>query len=208
MIAFLNYFTKVTGWPIYKILTGNRVHYEDKTIQTQKIKGPAILVSNHTSVFDYAIYLFVFFGRTCRFQMAEVLFEKNKLLGFYLRRMGGVRVNRDTTDYSFMQKSAEILEKGGIVGIFPEGRIPEKGAPRPLPFKSGASFLALQTGVPIIPIFTDGKYFVKENSNIVIGKPIYPDEVDKMDISDKEKLEYLDNLLRDKVIQLGGMYEH
>ncbi|MBQ1685110.1 MAG: 1-acyl-sn-glycerol-3-phosphate acyltransferase, partial [Clostridia bacterium] len=103
-----------------------KVYYENKAVQSRRIRGSAILVSNHTAVYDYAVMLFVFFTRTLRYQMAEVLFRK-KVLGPFLKNMGGILVDRDSTNYSFMSESARILEQGGVVGIFPEGRLPREG---------------------------------------------------------------------------------
>lgn len=201
LYSFVNYFTKITAWPIQKIIFATKIIYEDKALQSRKIKGPAILVSNHTSVFDFAAYLFVFFGRTLRFQMAELLFKK-PVLGVFLKMLGGILVDRNVTDYSFMNKSAYILNNGGVVGVFPEGRIPKPEEIRPLQFKVGAAFLALQTGVPIIPLYTNGSYFKKERAKVVIGAPIYPEAVESMEISDKDKLEKLTEILRNKIIEL------
>lgn len=202
----VNWFTKITAWPIQKICFRTKILYEDKNVQDNKIQGSAILVSNHTSVFDYAVFLFVFFGRTLRYQMAEVLFQK-KLLGFFLRQMGGIFVNRNSTDLSFLYKSADILKSGGIVGVFPEGRIPSVSEEKPLKFQSGAAFLSLETNTPVIPIYTNGSYFSKKRCFVVIGKPIYPSVVDDKNISDKEKIELFCNVMRDKIIELGNIYE-
>ncbi len=172
MIAFFNWFTKLTAWPIQLVAFRTKIYYEERKVQGRHIKGPAIIVSNHTSVFDYAVYLFVFFTRTLRFQMAEVLFRK-KFLGPLLRMLGGIYVNRDTYDFSFVGKSQAILEKGGVVGVFPEARIPRPEEKRPLEFKPSAAYLAYLAHVPIIPIVTNGSYFnLKKRARVLIGKPI------------------------------------
>ena len=62
LIKFFNWFTKITAWPVQKLLFRTKIHYEDKSVQSRRIKGSAILISNHTSVFDYAAHLFVFFS--------------------------------------------------------------------------------------------------------------------------------------------------
>lgn len=202
----VNWFTKITAWPVQFLCFRTKVLYEDRGVQGRRIRGPAIIVSNHTSVFDYAVYLFVFYSRTLRVQMAEVLFRK-KVLGFYLRQMGGILVNRDTRDFSFLTRSAAVLQKGGVVGIFPEGRLPRSGEDRPLPFQSGAAFLALQTNVPVIPVYTNGSYFSKKRCTVVIGTPVDPGETGSLDLPDKEKIERLSTILRDRVMELGNLYE-
>ena len=86
MIAFFNYFVKITGWIVQKIVFRTKIFYEDKKVQSRKIKGKAIIVSNHTSVYDYAVYLFVFFFTTLRCQMAEILYKK-KPLAIFLNKL-------------------------------------------------------------------------------------------------------------------------
>ena len=202
MIALFNYFVKITGWLPYALICRSKVSYEDKNAQSRHLKGKAILLSNHTSVYDYALYLFIFFFRTLRFQMAEVLYKK-KLLALFLNMMGGIYVNRDTLDFSFMDKSKAILEKGGVVGIFPESRLPKEGEARPLPFKESAIILALESGAPIIPLYTKGNYFTKSRTRLIIGKPINVRDYYDNSKSEKENITNITNILRNKIIELG-----
>ena len=78
-VKIFNAFVKITGYIPQLICFRTKVYYEDRAAQSRRVKGGAIVVSNHTSVFDYAVYLFVFFGRTLRTVMAEVLFKKQPL---------------------------------------------------------------------------------------------------------------------------------
>ena len=201
LIKFWNAFVKITAYPVQKAVFRTKVCYEDKRAQSRRIKGSAVIVSNHTSVWDYGVYLFVFFFRTLRCQMAEVLFNK-KPLGLFLKMMGGIRVDRDARDFSFVAKSQEILEKGGVVEIFPESRLPLKGEERPLPFKPSAAYLGLLSGAPMIPVYTNGKYFSRERARVVIGTPVYARELADESLSEKENLERISQLLREKIIGL------
>lgn len=202
MIKFFNAFTKITAWPVQKLCFRTKIYYENKKVQSRKIKGPAIIISNHTSVFDYAVFLFVFFSRTLRYQMAEILFRK-KLLKWFLKNMGGIFVDRNSHDFSFIDKSKKILDKGGVVGVFPEGRIPEKSEQKPLEFKTGVTQLAIMSNVPIIPIYTNGSYFNKKRARVMIGTPInvleWVDETKDF----KTNLEEISLKLRKKIICLG-----
>lgn len=201
-INITNWFTKITGWLPSKIVFRTRIHYEDRSIQGRRIKGSAILISNHTSVFDYAAYLFVFFNRTLRFQMAEVLFKK-KPLGLFLKMLGGIYVNRESHDFSFVAKSEKILSKGGVVGIFPESRLAKPGEKRPLPFKPSAAYIALSTGVKVIPAYTDGNYFNRKKNHIMVGTPIDVTVYANPNLSDKENMEVITKKLRERIIELG-----
>ena len=200
-INFFNAFVKITAYPVQKVIFRTKVYYEDKRVQRRHIKGKAIVISNHTSVWDYAIYLFVFFTRTFRCQMAEVLFEK-KPLGLFLKMMGGIFVNRNTFDFGFIAKSQEILDKGGVVGIFPESRLPLKGEERPLEFKPSAAYLALLSGAPVIPVFTNGKYFTWQRARVIIGTPVDVQALTDDSLSEKENLAAVTKALREKIIDL------
>lgn len=201
LIQLFNAFVKITAYPVQLAVFRTKTSYEDKTAQSRSIRGPAILISNHTSVWDYAVYLFVFFCRTLRTQMAEVLFQK-KPLGLFLKLMGGIRVDRYAHDFGFMAKSQAILARGGVVLIFPEGRLPLKNETPPLPFQSGAAYLGLLSGAPLIPVYTNGAYFCKKRARVIIGKPLYAHELTDDRLSEKENLERISAALRDAVIRL------
>lgn len=203
-IKFWNAFVKISGWPVQWVCFRTKVYYEDRAVQSRRIRGPAILISNHTSVFDYAVYLFVFFGRTLRFQMAELLFAKRPL-GWLLHRLGGIRVDRDARDFGFIARSQAVLQRGGVVGIFPESRLPRPGEQRPLPFKTSAAFLALSTGKPVIPVVTDGHYFQKQRARVLIGRPLNAADLTDPALSDKENIQRVTDALRDRIVELEGL---
>ncbi len=201
MIKLFNAFVKITALPVQWVCFRTKVYYEDKKIQSRRIKGQAIIVSNHTSVYDYAVFLFVFFFRTLRYQMAEILF-KTKLLKWFLRRLGGIFVDRNSYDFLFVKKSVEILNKKGIVGIFPEGRIPKEGEEKPLEFKTSATYIALESGAKIIPLYTNGSYFNKKRARVIIGCPIDVQELWDDSLDEKTNIEQITKTIRKKVIDL------
>lgn len=206
LIRLFNAFVKLTGWLPQFLCFRTKIYYEDKAVQGRRVKGGAIIVSNHTSVFDYAVYLFVFFGRTLRTVMAEVLFEK-KVLGAFLKLMGGIRVDRDANEYGFMSKCEKILQNRGVLCVFPEGRLPKPGEEKPLPFKPGAAYLSLAENVPIIPVYTNGSYFNKKRARVIIGTPIYPNDYVTSGKTDKENTEAVNAALRKKLLYLEKLLE-
>ena len=206
LIKLFNAFTKITGIIPQFFCFRTKVHYENKAVQGRYIKGGAIIISNHTAVFDYAVYLFVFFFRTLRTVMAEVLFQKQPL-GTFLKMMGGIRVDREANEYGYMAKCEKILRDGGVLCVFPEGRLPKPGEERPLPFKPGAAYLALSTGVPVIPVYTNGSYFKKKRAEVMIGTPIYPRDHIQSDKSDKENTEILSAVMRERLLILEKSFE-
>lgn len=201
MVRLFNIFVKLTGWPAQFFCFRTKVCYENKAVQSRRIRGSAILISNHTSVYDYAVMLFVFFTRTLRYQMAEILFSK-KALGPFLKMMGGIYIDRDGTNYGFMSESARILDKGGVVGIFPEGRLPLKSETPPIAFLPGAAYLALSTGVKVIPVYTNGSYFNRRRARVIIGVPMDPADYRKDGCTDKENIQTFTEAMRNRIIEL------
>lgn len=206
LIKLFNAFTKITGIIPQFFCFRTKIRYENKAVQGRCVKGGAIIVSNHTSVFDYAVYLFVFFWRTLRTVMAEVLFEKQPL-GTFLKMMGGIRVDRDANEFGYMVKCEKILRDGGLLCVFPEGRLPKPGEERPLPLKPGAAYLSLCTAAPVIPVYTNGSYFKKKRAQVIIGTPIDPLEYIRNDRSDKENTEILNGVIRERLIRLERLLE-
>lgn len=206
MIRFWNWFVKITGWPAQALCFRTKVYYEDRSVQDRHIRGPALVISNHTSIVDYMLYLFVFFTRTVRFQMAEVLFRK-KFLGWLLRRLGGIYVDRNAKDFGFLTESLEILENGGAVGMFPESRLPLPGEARPLEFKVSAAWLALAAGVPVIPVVTNGSYCKRARARVLIGKPFYAADLAPEGGEEKETLQLVSERMRQIIIDLENLLD-
>lgn len=200
-ISFFNGFTKLTAWPIQKLCFRTKIYYENADIQKRQIKGPAIIVCNHTSVFDYAVLLFVFFWRTLRCQVAELIFRK-KPLGLLIRLLGGIRVDRTGHDFTFIHRSADILRRGGVVLVFPESRIPRPEEQTPLEFKPSAAYLALYAGVPVIPVYTNGSYFAKKRARVIIGTPMHLAELCREEFSEKQNIAIANDALRERIIAL------
>lgn len=197
------YFVKITGYLAQLLVFRTKIYYEDKKVQSRRIKGKTIVMSNHTSVYDFALYLYVFFFRVIRFQMAEVLFKK-KLLSLFLKLMGGIKVDRNIHDFSFIDKSTKHLNKNGVIGIFPESRLPKEGEETPLEFKPSISYLALSSDTKIIPVYTTGGYF-KKRIKVIIGKPIDVSLYYDSSKDEKTNIDFVTNILREKIIELRDL---
>lgn len=202
MTWLANLFVKVTGWIPQLFLFRNKIYYEDKAVQSRRVKGKAIILSNHHSVWDYPLLLFVFIGRTLRCLTAELMYRKNFVLTTLLKALGTIKVDRDAHDFSFMSKSEAVLNKNGALLVFPESRIPLKGEETPLPFKPSAVYIALHSGAPIIPVALNGKYFQKARSRVIIGKPIDAREMYQSELSEKENIEIINQKLRERIAEL------
>ncbi len=167
----------------------------------RRLSKPCMLVSNHKSLLDFVLYLLVFPFRTIRFLMAEVLFNKSKLFGWFLGAIGGIRVDRDSFDFGFVADAIEVMDQGGIVGIFPEGRLPIGG--KPWPFTVSTAFIATRAPeVPIVPVYTDGNYGLFKRATVVIGEAFFLADYQQDGLDEQAQLAHLTAVLEKKVYAL------
>lgn len=142
--------------------------------------GPFIIVANHSSLLD-PIILGISIKPKIIFVAAAYLFEIG-WLGYLLRKANSIPIHREnyTDNIESIKQALKILQKGGVLGIFPEGGVDRQK--NNLPIKAGAAFLATSVGVPIVPVkikgadkvLPRGAKFVRSLSKIEveIKKPI------------------------------------
>ena len=63
MSKLVLWFVKLTGFIPQIFYFRKKVYYVNKKVTSRKIKGSAILVSNHKRLFDFALYMYLFLGR-------------------------------------------------------------------------------------------------------------------------------------------------
>ncbi len=194
----------ILAWPVQFIYFKKKIYYEDRKSQGRRLKGGAIIVSNHRSFKDYMMYMYVFYFRKMYCLMSELIYKKGKLLSFLVTTLGGIRVDRFAYDMSFIGKSVDLLsKKKKAIVIFPEAKInKEKRLQR---FTTSYIIMALRANVPIVPVYTLGKYGLFRRSRMAIGKKIYLTDYCNNPNPSKEELEYLNKIVKDKIYELEKM---
>ena len=116
--------------------------------------GGAVLAINHVSYLD-----FMFAGlaareskRLVRFMAKQAVFD-HRIGGPLMRGMRHIPVDRSAGANAYAA-AIEALRSGEVIGVFPEQTISRSFTLRP--FKSGAARLAIEAGVPLIPVVTWG----------------------------------------------------
>lgn len=196
MNRFVCWFVKITGWLPFILLSRPKFYYEDDDKSLRKIKGSAIIVPDHHSVWDYATMMYAFPRRNIRCVVAELMFEKNKFMNWLLKRLGCFKVDRRSNDFAFVQQAREHLARNGVVEIFPESRIPREGEPKPLPFKESAAHIAMGSHAPVYLVVSNGQYFSPDRLRVLIHKPIYVEAFCDPALSDKENIKRITAELR------------
>jgi len=160
------------------------------------LTGPLILITNHVHLLD-PFFLVFSFPRWINFMAKEELF-RSPFLRPWLRWAGSLSIRRGgkIREKQKMLKSARnALEKGFILGMFPEGGRSRDGKLRK--GKPGSAVIASKTNVPLLPVGIVGTDKIKgiswlwKRPGIIvnIGKPFkLPPNYSKMSKSQMQLL--------------------
>lgn len=207
--------------PILKILAEYFCHLEIINIRFLKnLTGPAIIYSNHISPLSPPILAISIPWRHAiipvRFLTAEDIFPLCKgLLGVFLAAMGCIPVNRNKSIKSLkktLESAKNILNNGGVIGIFPEGK--SSFSKELLPFQSGTAYLVHQfPNVTILPAvvywrpqnFTIKDFFMRNTkATVVFGEVFHLKNSDRRLVTKGLELKlniYLDNFKEGRLMK-------
>ncbi len=136
------------------ILVATRVKVSVKSLSNIDPSQSYIYMSNHQSAFDIPVLL-AYLPVQFRWLAKAELF-KIPIFGFAMRRSGSISIDRSSlkSAVSSLKKAAETIKKGVSVMIFPEGTRSRDG--NISPFKKGGFVLAVEAGVPVVPVIIHG----------------------------------------------------
>ncbi|MGH2963510.1 MAG: 1-acyl-sn-glycerol-3-phosphate acyltransferase, partial [Solirubrobacterales bacterium] len=129
-----------------------------------RVRGPLIVAANHRSFLDpFLIGITLPWRRPIHYVAKVELFEP-RWQGWLLSRLGAYPIRRGEADAEAMTTSRRILERGGVICIFPEGtRIRAGSLAEP---KRGVGRLALETGAAVLPVAVYGSEHVRRGWRI------------------------------------------
>jgi 1-acyl-sn-glycerol-3-phosphate acyltransferase len=146
--------------------------------------GGAILAANHQSVVD-SVFLPLMLDRPVTFSAKAEYFNApgpaGRLWAAYLRATNQLRMDRDgpRAAQDTLEAALALLHEGHLFGIYPEGtRSPDGRLYRGRP---GVGWLALKSGLPVIPVALSGTRTVLPPGRVIprpgrigvtIGKPV------------------------------------
>lgn len=108
--------------------------------------GPVILAGNHSHLLDGPMLM----GMAPR--PVHFLIKREAFVGPldpFLRGIGQVRVDRSTVDRAAVTTALGILNRGAVLGIFPEGT---RGGGDFRTLRAGLAYFAVRSGAPIVPV--------------------------------------------------------
>ena len=139
----------------------------------ENYKGPVVIAMNHTAFLDYVEALLAFPGRRKFVLVGAQFYAFNPVLTFLMKAMGVIRVDAVTGNMDAVNKAVEEINKGHSILVFPEGHIETEG--KLLEYKQAAALISLSAGVPIVPVFHNGRIGPGKRDLMFIGSYMYPD---------------------------------
>lgn len=158
-------------------------------------KGAYIMCANHVSNWDPPILV----AATKRklYVMAKAELFKNNFIKWIAKECCVFPVKRGKMDMESMKFSLKVLKDGEILMLFPEGT--RKGMEKNGKAQNGAAFMALRTGVPVIPVGIQGQMRPFHKVKINYGKPLdfskYQTNKPEKELLDKVSKEIMDNII-------------
>jgi 1-acyl-sn-glycerol-3-phosphate acyltransferase len=145
--------------------------------------GGALLVFNHVSYIDFILggLAAVPSKRLVRFMAKREVFD-HRFSGPVMRSMHHIAVDRAEGVASY-DEAVRYLREGQVVGIFPEATISRSFELKE--FKTGATRMAAEAGVPLVPVIIWGTQRLKTKGHpqdfsrgktiaITVGEPLHP----------------------------------
>lgn len=130
--------------------------------------SPYIFMSNHQSNFDIPV---LYSALPVQFRwLAKAELFKIPLFGRSMRGAGYISIDRSNRQSAFQSliKAAESIRHGASVMIFPEGTRSKDSVL--LPFKKGGFVLAVDAGVPVIPVVITGTHDIMPKGHLLIRR--------------------------------------
>jgi len=149
-----------------------------KNVEHIPLVGPVILASNHASLADPPL-IGGSVPRAVNFLARDTLFQI-PILGWYIRKLNAVPVNRDGGGGAGLKAILDRLHNGAAILLFPEGTRTDDG--RLKPARSGIGLTVIKSGAPVVPIRLHGTFEAwgrhkrfpgRGRFRVVVGKPLY-----------------------------------
>lgn len=164
-------------------------------------KGAALLCANHIHDLDM-FFIGYNINRLVHYMAKEELF-KIPILAPLIRWLGAFPIKRGKGDVGAIKSALKLLEEGHIVGIFPEGTRTGGKDKKNITIKRGAVMIAINSGVPIIPVGINATYKPFSKVRVVFGEPFYLN-VDRDRKYSSEEMNHISMDLMEKIYSLAG----
>ena len=151
----------------------------------KKIRGGAMIMSNHTGFFDPMYLLLGIWYRRPRFVATKELFSNRFKRFLFTKCFMCIEIDRERFGLATFREIVGRMKSGQLLGMFPEGHI--NRADGVGEFKSGVVMMAQKAGVPVVPIYIVRRKGFFGRLKFVIGEPIDVDKTaEELGVSKKD----------------------
>jgi 1-acyl-sn-glycerol-3-phosphate acyltransferase len=154
--------------PLVRLATRGRDYGRDRVPRT----GGAVLAINHLHWIDVPL-VGAFSPRPVDY-VAKVEAHRIPLLGRFIRAHGTISVRRGESDRDAVRAMRAAARGGRLLGLFVEGTRQRSGLPGKA--QPGAAMVAIQEGVPVVPVGVYGTQFWRVGNfapcSVAWGHPI------------------------------------
>jgi 1-acyl-sn-glycerol-3-phosphate acyltransferase len=172
------------------------------------VSGGAIVASNHLSFVD-SIFLPLMFPRPVTFVAKSDYFTGTKPMqraaAAYLRATKQLSVDREVAGsaMAMLEAALNLLREGRLFGIYPEGTRSPDG--RLYRGRSGIGYLAINSGLPVIPVAMSGTDRVMPPGQVVpslakirvtVGEPLTFESYKGQPAGAKQRREVTDQVMK------------
>ena len=155
---------KLIGKPVIYLMFLPKIIGKKNT----KIKGKAVIICNHTSLWD-PLFVTVVFRRQI-YWMGKVELFKNRIARAFFYAVRAFPVRRGEGDLAAIRHAFCILRDGNLFGVFPEGHRVKTG--ELAAFEPGTAMIALKNDAPVVPVYIKGQYKLFRRMKMIIGEPV------------------------------------
>ena len=126
--------------------------------------GSAVFVANHSSHYDTPI-MFTSVPLQLRI-IAKAALGRVPFVGWHLQRAGHLLVDRQNPGAAVLRKMRRMVSQDASLIAYPEGsRTPDGGVHK---FKGGVFLLAIDAGLPIVPVSIAGSRAVMPKGRLMV----------------------------------------
>ncbi len=181
-----------------------KVYTKDGGEELWPVRGGALVVANHTSFADpFKIYGAFWYRRVFMITSKETM--DGGMRSVLMKGMGCIRIDRDIADIECIKQAVKLLKDGRIVAIFQQGGISRDD--RLHNINQGAVLIAMQAGVPIIPMYFEPRSKWYKRMRAVMGNPLVCSDYCKKRLPGMADIELLTNELLKRTIECKDVLE-
>ena len=162
----------IVAWPFFLYKKYGNVKY--------KLEGGTVIAANHYSTYD-PFFIWLMYPRA-KITFVTIVDVKKKLLPRFVTWLFDcLFIDYEAKNFQFFRDCIDVLKRGEILCIFPEGLInPQKFGF--FTFHHSFMFFAKKTNAKVLPLFIYPEVRPFRKSKIYIGDEITPDDYNRFDV--------------------------